>query len=287
MALVLKELATSRGVNESRRDGFLELAIDRIYHIVGTDNPEDAATLVTDTPQNGNAHPTIGGLYVVDRKFEVLRPSSGGATNDGAVKLTVTYGPRQRLKTNDNDDPEVEIDVQGDSIHIEVAPVEQAHYPSDINKIGDLIGVDNDGKVAGVDIYVPKGTYTETRILDSFDYSDYNALLFQVGTVNNADWKGFLHGEALFMGASVSRKGLGLWKAKYNFAIQPNIAQSIHYDGDGGTPASFTKPGWHYMWFMVKRKDAGGGEDVEQVITQINVAQVYRETDFSLIGIGS
>jgi hypothetical protein len=280
MSLILEELVGSRSLSEGRKEGALERTLEKIYVIKGTDDPEDPDILALG-PQSGEA---LGdgrlGLFVSGRKFDVLKVNSNGS--DGALKLTITYGPPERLPNNNESDPEYELSTMAETAHIEQAQ-SQTHYPSDPNHVGTAIGVTSD-KIEGVDIYVPKGTYTQTKELASLS-SSYRAMLMNMtGTINSAAWKGWNAFEVLFLGVTARRKGYGIWKLQYSFAIQPSVAQS--FDTVSGT-VGFTKLGWDYMWLERVRSATDDGTQVQQQIEAVHVARVYQTSNFGALGLGN
>jgi hypothetical protein len=280
MSLILEELVGSRSLTEGRKEGALERTLEKIYVIRGTDDPEDPDILALG-PQSGEA---LGdgrlGLFVSGRKFDVLKVNSNG--NDGALKLTITYGPPERLPNNNDSDPEYELSTMAETAHIEEAQ-SQSHYPNDPNNVRNAIGVASD-KIEGVDIYVPKGTYTQTKELFSLS-SSYRAMLMNMtGTVNNAAWKGWNAYEVLFLGVTARRKGYGVWKLQYSFAIQPSIAQSFVTVGGA---VNFTKNGWDYMWLERHESATESGNQTQRDIEAVHVARVYPATSFSALGLGN
>jgi hypothetical protein len=280
MPLVLKELVNSRTLNESRREGVLEKTLEVLYSIEGSDNPTDPEVIALG-PQSGDPYDDGAlGLYVIARKFEVMKVAAGGA--QGVVKLTVSYGPPERLPNNNADDPEYELSMMSETVHIEEAK-DQSHYPSDINTVGNAIGVNGD-KVDGVDIYVPKVTYTETRERSSLDKTYRAIVTSMAGTVNVAAWKGWNAREVLFLGATARRKGYGIWKLQYSFAIQPSSVQSITTATGVVNP---NKVGWDYLWLERVRSASEDGTTVRHQVEAVHVARVYPTSDFSALGLGT
>jgi len=272
MSVTLTELATSRGTTEERRDTNLELTTDVIYILQGSDNPLDSSIRAYG-PQYGDPYDGVQPLYVISRKWEVLL-ARGSA---GVMKLIVTFGHPSRLVVSEN---EIEINALTDTLHIEQA-IDATHYPSDINSVDKAIGVSEE-KIEGVDIFVPKATYSETMELDTFDDSYRDTLIDMVGTVNDDTFKGWAAGEVIFLGATVTKRGSGKFKLKFNFGVSFNKTLSIVTDS--GTE-SVTKFGWDYLWFEKSRKSADSGATVKQSIQVAHTAQVYPVADFSLLGV--
>jgi len=278
MPLAITEDHDSRETTETRREGRLELGLERKYTITGSDDPGDNSVRALG-PQPGEVYGdgTLG-MYVTARKYSVLKPT--GAS--GAIRLAVTYGPPEKLPDNNNaDEPEYELSTMAETIHLEKA-LAQEHFPASMNSAGLAIGV-NGEQIDGVDVYVPKGTYTESRYIQTLN-AKFRTILFQLtGCVNDAPFKGFALGEVLFLGARARRRGYGVWKLEYQFSIQLSVAQSI--DTEGG-PQAFEKEGWHYLWLERGKIGAEDNSKVQHTIRAAHVAQVYPYGSFALLGIG-
>lgn len=278
MTLSIEELASSRKQKESPRDGTFETTLETHWLIKGSDDPNSPAVKALG-PQPGESY---GGgstnLWLNSREWEILK--LGGA--QGVIKLIATYGPPQRLPQQPGDEPVYELSTMAETAHIERA-LSQSHYPNSASSVGMAIGV-NDGKVDGVDIYVPKGTYSETKEVQTLSAAMFSKLMGITGCVNNAAWKYWQKGEVLFLGVQINRTGrFGVWKLKFNFAIQPTVSQSIETDAGN---QNFNKTGWDYMWFEKKAAANAAGDEVMHSTAAVHVAKVYPDADFGLIGIG-
>lgn len=141
--------------------------------------------------------------------------------------------------------------------------------------------------VEGCDIVVPVYEFEETHILaDSAVTAAYKRILFQLtGKVCNADFKGCLNGECLFLGASGAKRGSDRWEINFRFAASENITEA-----DGimvGTLGPIVKEGWEYLWVEYEDvEDATAKKLVKQPIAAF-VETVYRKRDFALLGIGT
>jgi hypothetical protein len=276
MPLTITEAANSRTLTESRHDGRVELLLERIYIITGSDDPASADVLNLG-PQPDDPYGDGGlDLYVASRKFEVLKAEGG----KGAIRLTVTYGPPERLPG----DPEISLGVSSQNQHIERAKSQTSWMlPSQVDTVGFLIGVNGD-KIDGVDIKVPFGSYVEKREYETLAPEYYKFLLATAGKINSNPWKLWEAGEVLFEGADVSRKGKGLWAVTYNFSISPQSVETI--EAENGIVGPFTKRGWDYMWFQRSKKSNDAQTLVEHKVEMVHVARVYDEADFNAFGLG-
>lgn len=153
------------------------------------------------------------------------------------------------------------------------------------------IGVDDD-RVAGVDIVVPGLQWTESYDVPSAYVTA--AYIKQVasltGTTNLAAFRTFAPGEVLFVGCTGSQewdsnRGDGPWSLAFRFTASPNA-------GDGqtlpaisiGSISNISKRGHEYMW--VRYESAVASTEVVKRPKFVYVNRVYREGDFSRLGIG-
>lgn len=160
----------------------------------------------------------------------------------------------------------------------------ERRYPPTATSMNEAIGVDGDS-VAGVDIIVPALTWTETHdVPSSFVDGNYiKALSALTGTVNNATFRNFAPGEVLFAGASGSQewdeqKGDGPWTLTYKFIASANVE-----DIKVGAIDGIDKKGHEYLW--VRYEAAVDGNDLIKRPKAVYVNKVYKDGDFSILGI--
>jgi hypothetical protein len=189
-------------------------------------------------------------------------------------------------------------DTGGGTSHItQVAgsPAETRYPSSGPNAATDqkgAIGVDESG-VQGVDIVIPALTWTETYDVPSvYVSSAYIVSLSKVtGTVNNAAFRGFPAGEVLFLGASGSqewdeRKGDGPWTLSYKFVQSPNAGPQQTIPAlTIGSISGIQKKGHEYLW--IRYEDNVSNNSLVKEPKFVYVNKVYRETNFSDLGIGT
>ena len=182
-------------------------------------------------------------------------------------------------------------DTSGGTQHITQALYETP-YPGGAPFQYNAIGVDDNG-VNGVDIVVPALSWTETYdVPHAYVTSAYiKSVAGLTGTVNNAAFRTFAAGEVLFVGASGSQewddqKGNGPWSLSFKFVASPNA-------GGGGTLPAITigsisgivKKGHEYLW--VRYEPSVDGSTLLKRPKHVYVDRVYREADFSGLGIGT
>jgi hypothetical protein len=157
------------------------------------------------------------------------------------------------------------------------------------------IGVSDD-KVEGAEIVDRKYQFTETHtFLNSAVTDAYKLALFRLtGRVNNATFKNFAAGESLFMGASGSKRGDGLWSITFRFNCSPNVTGleiggefSSGYGGGSGAISGIDKAGWDYLWVRYADFEDSVGTSLVKRPVAAYVERVYEADDFADLGIGT
>lgn len=216
-----------------------------------------------------------------DRSTITITPTHADTDNaaksfwlaDVAYKLTDI----PRAQTGDSD---YSFDTSGGSQHVTTALGTPA-TAGGVSDHGNAINFDPGTKrVNGVDIVAPKFSWTETHYLAANDVNDsYIRKVFQLtGQVNNASFKGFAAGEVLFLGATGSKRGDKDWEITFKFAASPNVDGFVV---PGLAPVD--KKGWQYLWVRYKMVDGTLG--MQPVAEQVDVNEVYKDGNFSNLGI--
>lgn len=155
-----------------------------------------------------------------------------------------------------------------------------------------VIGFDGTN-VNGVDIIVPQLTFMENyEVPASYVSAAYIKKVSQAsGTTNNAEFRGFKAGEVLFIGASGSQewdkdKGDGPWALTYKFSISPNAGANQTLPAlTVGEITGIEKKGHEYL--NTYYEDNVRDNKMWKVPKIVWVHQVYRETNFADLGIGT
>lgn len=212
---------------------------------------------------------------------------------DDAWQLQVTY-----VKDGAEDDQQQDplkrtrsFDTSGGSTHKTQAESE-SRYGTGAPDMKNAIGVDGDS-VAGVDIIIPALTWTETYDVPAkYVTADYiKTLGMLTGTVNNGTFRTFPAGEVLFVGASGSQewdsqKGDGPWTLSYKFVQSSNAGAGQTFPAiTAGSITGIEKKGHEYLW--IRYEAAVEGSDLIKQPKYAYVNKVYRETNFSQLGIGT
>jgi hypothetical protein len=162
----------------------------------------------------------------------------------------------------------------------------ERRFPPSAPSMDSAIGVDDNG-VQGVDIVVPALTWTETYdVPHKYVTSNYiKSVAALTGTTNGSVFRQFDAGEVLFLGASGSQewdeqKGDGPWSLSFKFVASKNLTgQTI------GSITGVEKKGHEYLW--VRYESSVSGSDLVKKPKYVYVNTVYREGDFSGLGIGT
>lgn len=173
----------------------------------------------------------------------------------------------------------------GASSTVVTASSERKYPPSSAPSQYGAIGVDSNG-VNGVDIVVPSLQWQENYdVPNAYVTSNYiRGTAALTGTTNNAAFRGFAAGEVLFIGCSGShewddQKGIGPWSLTYRFIASPNVT-----DQTIGSISGIEKKGHEYLW--VRYEDAVESNTLLKKPKHVYVDKVYRDGDFSALGIG-
>jgi hypothetical protein len=162
----------------------------------------------------------------------------------------------------------------------------EKRFPSSATNMSGAIGVDGNG-VNGVDIVVPQLQWQETYdVPNTYVTSAWiRGVSGVTGTTNNASFRGFDAGEVLFMGCSGSQewddqKGKGPWSLSFRFVASKNVTgQTI------GGISGIEKKGHEYLW--VRYEDSVTSNTLLKQPKAVYVSKVYKDSDFSLLGIGT
>jgi len=222
---------------------------------------------------------------------------------DDAWQVSISY-EKQGAEDDDQRDPlkrSRSFDTSGGSQHITqaaggtvttsggttVTQGSERRYPSGTApSMNNAIGVDG-SSVNGVDIVVPALTWTETYdVPHQYVTANYiKSIAALTGTVNNGAFRTFAAGEVLFMGCSGSQewddqRGNGPWTLSYKFVASPNVTEQTIGDITG-----IVKNGHEYLW--VRYEDAVSTNDLVKKPKYVYVNKVYRDGNFSGLGIGT
>jgi hypothetical protein len=154
------------------------------------------------------------------------------------------------------------------------------------------IGVNQDGSIDGVDVYVPFLTacYNYLFAGTSMNSAYVRTLYKTVGKMNAAPWGPYDKGEAILTKVTGQRKDNNYWELVFSVAASEN--KTNIKIGDPSNPASVitvvSKAGWQYLWvyYEEEKVDMGSGLTyVHKVPASAYVENVYDSADYTLRGI--
>ena len=196
---------------------------------------------------------------------------------------TVRYGERKRPETGESS---FSFDTGGGTQHVTQSLQTINRYAPSGKTAPDFkgaIGVNGDN-VEGVDITVPVYSFSETHYLaaELVTTAYKNTLFTLTGRVNVAAFRGFAAGEVLFLGASGAKRGEEDWEITFRFAASPNANYLVVGDITG-----ISKKGWEYLWVRYQDVEDTAAKTIVKRPLAAYVERVYRDGDFSLLGIGA
>jgi len=235
-------------------------------------------------------YPGVTGMQLRAEQYSV------SYLGDNAWQVTIQY---EKNGAEDGTEPlkrARSFDTTGGTQHITQAESETG-YPSGFggaNYQFMAIGVDSNG-VNGVDIVAPQLQWQESYdVPDAYVTSNYIKSLASVtGTTNNASFRGFAAGEVLFVGCSGSQewddqKGRGPWSLSYRFVASPNAGTGQTLPARSvGDITGIEKKGHEYLWVRYEDSVSGASNALLKKPKAVYVNKVYRESNFSALGIGT
>lgn len=205
--------------------------------------------------------------------------------SDTLWKATVSYSPKQKKEPGSST---YQFEIGGQTGKIFQALEHLRKYP-DSNVVPDFDGAINVTKdsVDGVDVYLPTYAFSEThQVAANLVTGAYKSKLFHAcATTNNAAWKGWEEGEALFIGASGSLRTAECWEITFRFLASPNVddIEVSFLSGD----ETIVKGGWEYLWFRYQEVDDDTTKWTVRKPLSAYVERVYRKSNFAELGLGS
>lgn len=159
----------------------------------------------------------------------------------------------------------------------------------DIPTYGGLIDVQESGdgtmEPRGISVYVPTGTMTITHWFKRSQWTTRlrNKIAYRRCRYNSDTFRGFAHGELLFVGETVSyTDGDPYVEVQFKFLISENSD-----DIEVGNFKGISKRGWNGMWCRYKKEVKTVNGKKYQVIEPKGVAieKIYPAADFTQLGL--
>jgi hypothetical protein len=292
MALTWIEDGDSRQATIVRRGRKAASTMTKSYKVFGTANDVEVHAAVNQqisTVGYGWQYPGVSDAQLWVESYSIA------FLGDNAWQVTINYekagaepatpDPLRRARS---------FDTTGGTQHITQAEEYQdafgyfyeSRYPSSAANMSGAIGVDANG-VNGVDVVTPQLQWQEQYdVPNAYINATYvRGLAGMTGTTNNAAFRGFETGEVLFLGCSGSQewddqKGKGPWSLSYRFVASKNVTGKKI-----GSITGIDKKGHDYLW--VRYEDAQDSNTLLKKPKAVYVNRVYKNSDFSLLGIGT
>jgi hypothetical protein len=287
--LVWVEDGDSRQATIVRRGKKATSTMTKSYKVFGTANDVEVHAAVNQQISSvgyGWQYPGVADAQLWAESYSIA------FLGDNAWQVTINYektgaepstpDPMKRARS---------FDTTGGTQHIT-----QAHYetpfPGGAPFQYNAIGVDSNG-VNGIDIVVPQLQWQEQYdVPNAYVTATYvRGLAGVTGTTNSGNFRGFAAGEVLFLGCSGSQewddeKGKGPWSLSYRFSASPNAGSGQSVPAITiGSISGITKKGHEYLW--VRYEDSVDSNTLLKKPKHVYVDRVYREADFSVLGIGT
>lgn len=298
MPLTWIEDGDSRSATIHRLGKKSTATMQRSYKVFGTDDDvavhADANARISTLEPYWNYPGTSVNLRAENYSISYL--------GDKAWQVTISY---EKIGADDDQEKNPKrrarsFDTSGGTTHITQAQTLgsanlgdfERQYPSTASNMSGAIGVSEDS-VAGVDVVIPALNWSEVfDVPDKYVTSAYIKKVAELtGTVNNAAFRTFAAGEVLFLGCSGSHewdedKGNGPWSLSYKFVASPNAGPGQTMPAISvGSITGIAKRGHEYMW--VRYESKVDSNSLIQHPKAVYVNRVYREVDFSQLGIGT
>jgi hypothetical protein len=282
MALTWIEDGESRQATIVRKGRKAASNYQKSYKVFGTTDDVELHTAINSKVTAELAYWQYPGVTGMQLRAEQYSVSYLG---DDAWQVTISYS---KDGAEDGTDPlkrSRSFDTTGGTQHITQAQAERK-YGSGAPSQDSAIAVDSNG-VNGVDIVVPQLQWQESYdVPNAYVTSAWIRTVSGItGTTNSATFRGFEAGEVLFVGCTGSQewddqKGRGPWSLSFRFVASKNVTgQTI------GSVTGVEKKGHEYLW--VRYEDSVDSNLLLKKPKYVYVNRVYRESDFSGLGIGT
>jgi hypothetical protein len=204
---------------------------------------------------------------------------------DNAWQVTIQY---EKNGAEDGDQPlkrQRSFDTTGGTQHMTQAYAE-SRFGTNAPNQQMAIGVDSNA-VNGVDVVIPQLQWQESYdVPNTYVTSTWiRGVAGITGTTNRGGFRGFEAGEVLFVGCTGSQewddqKGRGPWSLSFRFVASKNVTNETI-----GEITGVNKKGHEYLW--VRYEDSVDSNVLLKKPKYVYVNKVYREGDFSALGIGT
>lgn len=264
-------MATIHELFASREgDGYQQT---RIYCVMGEGDADAARALVASTaPLNSGA----ANIPRDPRSIAVERITPTEWIGTVTYRFTTRTAPPVPA-----DAARISFSTRGQSIMMLQGLAEVARFPATAPDFAGAINVTEEGP-QGVEIIAPTLSFQIRKARATVDASYLQILRSRSASVNNATFQGFPAGEVLYLGVDGEQRSDGIWDLTHSFAVEENISGQTF-----GSITGVSKKGWEYLWFSYSREldSTATPPRMRDIATSAHVVRVYRETDFSSLGL--
>lgn len=268
-----KHLYEADRISTDERNGRGD-SIEADYHVVSSSAVDEDDVLAAARSVVGTSIPSTR-LSCALARFQIKR-----RINMLEWIITAVYEWRSVSSSSRESIPDdvIDYDFTTMQIHIERS-LSTVHRYGNAPNVHGRINVQPDGHANGCDIFMPCATMNITHYLSITGFSEKlrNKILYRVGRVNDADFRGFEKGELLLLRAPIRRvtiDGRDLVQISFTFAISEND-EDVEF---GSQVSNVEKEGWHYLWTHLDADD-------QITIDGVYVEKVYKKCDFTEMGL--
>ena len=203
-------------------------------------------------------------------------------------EITAHYALPPSTEFKENPDKTFTFDFSTTTVKMKFSKAQIARYGDKASAtVGNALGVEEDGKVKGIDMPVLQAEFTETHWFTDKEMTQTfrNTLMDLVdkNAVNNAPFRGLAAGEVRVLGISGSRRGDDWddpWEVTYKFGVSKNVTGL--FVGDIGP---ISKKGWEYLDIVYETQP--GTTIMLPKAVAVYVHKIFDTADFSTLGIGT
>lgn len=252
---------------------------ERVWLVTGATDVADAKSEAKS--QSGT---TYEGLSIEDARAEEVPP------DETTFKVTVKYGVVSYASiAQTSGDQVTKFSTTGEKTKVKSSIATSDSQAADGETafdFGGAIGVQENGRIDGVDIVVPSLSMVLTRCMDDSDVTStfIENLHSLTGVVNSAavtiHGKSFSAGEVLFKGAEGSQRGNDDWEITFHFACSPNDAT---YNPGPNFTGTLDKKGWDYVWWYPGTREDTTNNKTVSIPVAAYAEQVYPTADLTAL----
>ena len=285
MNWIIKQLAPATNLET---DETQQLAVScEIQYYAQCDTDADEADVVMACRSSSSVPKTYLGLLL--QKYTVVERISAKRWKVNAEYKGTADGSSPRNDDNSGERKEKVSIEFGVSTATRTVSLGRVRSYGDMPEYGGLIDVQESGdgtlEPRGISVYVPTGTMTITHYFKKSQWTTKlrNKIAYRRCRYNSDSFRGFAHGELLFVGESVNYSdGDPYVEVQFKFLISENSD-----DIEVGNMTGISKRGWHGLWCKYRKDVKTVNGKKYQVIEPQGVAieKIYKAADFTEMGL--